>query len=46
MDLEFLTQFLQIVNAHEHPDVLDQHTERALTKLAAAGVLAMVSSSA
>ncbi len=40
VDLEFLAQFLQIVNAHEHPDVLDQNTERALTKLAAFCVLA------
>ena len=40
VDLEFLAQFLQIVNASEHPDVLDQNTERALTKLAGAGVLA------
>jgi len=39
VDLEFLTQFLQIVSAAEHPDVLDQNTEMALTKLSAAGVL-------
>ena len=41
VDLEFLTQFLQIVSAAEHPEVLDQNTELALTKLSAAGVLAL-----
>ena len=40
VDLEFLTQFLQIVTAAEHPEVLDQNTEMALTKLSAAGALA------
>lgn len=40
VDLEFIAQFLQLVNAVEHPDVLDQNTEAALTKLSAAGVLA------
>jgi [glutamine synthetase] adenylyltransferase / [glutamine synthetase]-adenylyl-L-tyrosine phosphorylase len=39
VDLEFLTQFLQIVSAADHPDVLDQNIESALTKLSAAGVL-------
>jgi glutamate-ammonia-ligase adenylyltransferase len=39
IDLEFLAQFLQIVNAAEHPEVLDQNTEMALTKASAAGVL-------
>ena len=39
IDLEFIAQFLQIVSAAEHPDVLDQNTETALAKLAAAGVL-------
>ncbi len=39
VDMEFLAQFLQIVSATEHPDVLDQNTELALTKLSAAGVL-------
>jgi glutamate-ammonia-ligase adenylyltransferase len=39
VDLEFIAQFLQIVSAAEHPDVLDQNTEMALTKLSAAGVL-------
>jgi glutamate-ammonia-ligase adenylyltransferase len=40
IDLEFIAQFLQIVNASAHSDVLDQNTEAALTKLSAAGVLA------
>jgi glutamate-ammonia-ligase adenylyltransferase len=40
IDLEFIAQFLQIVSAAEHPDVLDQNTELALSKLAVAGVLA------
>ena len=39
IDLEFVAQFLQIVGAAEHPEVLDQNTELALTKLSAAGVL-------
>jgi [glutamine synthetase] adenylyltransferase / [glutamine synthetase]-adenylyl-L-tyrosine phosphorylase len=39
IDLEFIAQFLQIVSAAEHPDVLDQNTELALSKLSAAGVL-------
>ena len=40
IDLEFIAQFLQIVNPSAHPDVLDQNTEAALTKLSAAGALA------
>jgi [glutamine synthetase] adenylyltransferase / [glutamine synthetase]-adenylyl-L-tyrosine phosphorylase len=40
IDLEFIAQFLQIVSAAAHPDVLDQNTELALTRLSAAGVLA------
>jgi glutamate-ammonia-ligase adenylyltransferase len=39
IDLEFIAQFLQIVSAAEHPEVLDQNTELALSKLSAAGVL-------
>ena len=37
IDLEFIAQFLQLVSAAEHPEVLDQNTELALTKLSAAG---------
>jgi glutamate-ammonia-ligase adenylyltransferase len=40
IDLEFIAQFLQIVSAAEHTEALDQNTETALAKLAAAGVLA------
>src|SRR4029078_54687 len=40
IDLEFIAQFLQIVNPSAPPDVLDQNTEAALTKLSAAGALA------
>lgn len=40
IDVEFLTQFLQLVSAHEHPEVLDQSTEAALAKLTRAQVLA------
>jgi glutamate-ammonia-ligase adenylyltransferase len=39
IDLEFIAQFLQIVSAAEHPEVLDQNTELVLTKLSASGVL-------
>jgi glutamate-ammonia-ligase adenylyltransferase len=39
IDLEFIAQFLQLVSAAERPEVLDQNTELALTKLSAAGVL-------
>jgi glutamate-ammonia-ligase adenylyltransferase len=40
IDLEFVAQFLQVVNANAHADMLDQNTEAALTKLSAVGVLA------
>ena len=40
IDLEFIAQFLQLVSAAEHADVLDQNTELALSKLAATGALA------
>jgi glutamate-ammonia-ligase adenylyltransferase len=40
IDLEFIAQFLQIVSAAKHPEVLDQNTEAALANLASAGVLA------
>ena len=39
IDLEFIAQFLQIISAAEHSEVLDQNTELALSKLSAAGVL-------
>ncbi len=40
VDLEFIAQFLQLVSANEHPEVLDQNTAAAIEKLAKAGVLA------
>ncbi len=39
VDLEFITQFLQIVHCHDRPDVLDQNTVPGLEKLASAGCL-------
>jgi glutamate-ammonia-ligase adenylyltransferase len=39
VDLEFITQFLQLVHAASHPEVLDQNTIAALQKLAHAGLL-------
>jgi glutamate-ammonia-ligase adenylyltransferase len=41
IDIEFLTQFLQIVSAHKHPEVLDQNTVSALNKLLQAQVLTL-----
>lgn len=40
VDLEFITQFLQVVSAAQHPQVLDQNTAKGLERLAEAGVLA------
>ncbi len=40
VDIEFIAQFLQLISAHEHPQVLDQNTGAALRKLAEAGLLA------
>ncbi len=39
IDLEFISQYLQIVSAHEHPDILDQSSCNALAKLAGKGLL-------
>ncbi len=41
IDIEFLTQFLQLVSAHEHPEVLDQNTVAALSKLLQAGIITL-----
>jgi len=41
IDIEFLTQFLQLVSAHDHPEVLDQNTEIALSKLLQAQVITL-----
>ena len=40
VDIEFIAQFLQLVEAHAHPDILDTQTAGALTKLAGRGLLA------
>jgi glutamate-ammonia-ligase adenylyltransferase len=39
VDIEFIAQFLQLVHAHERPDVVDQNTVQALRKLEQAGFL-------
>ncbi|WP_417680168.1 bifunctional [glutamine synthetase] adenylyltransferase/[glutamine synthetase]-adenylyl-L-tyrosine phosphorylase [Roseibium sp.] len=39
VDIEFLSQFLQLVYAHDHPEVLAQGTEDALENLRAAKLL-------
>ena len=39
VDLEFMAQFLQLLHAHAHPEVLDQNTVQALIKLERAGLL-------
>lgn len=39
VDLEFIAQYLQLVNAAEHPEVLDQNTCVAFQKLGDAGCL-------
>ncbi len=39
VDLEFIVQFLQLAEAHEHPGVLNQNTAKSLEKLASIGAL-------
>jgi glutamate-ammonia-ligase adenylyltransferase len=39
VDLEFIAQYLQLVHAAAHPEVLDQNTLAAFQKLAAAGLI-------
>jgi len=39
VDLEFMAQYLQLIHAAEHPDVLDQNTVRALQKLDGKGLI-------
>jgi glutamate-ammonia-ligase adenylyltransferase len=39
VDIEFVAQYLQLVHAARHPEVLDQNTGLALQKLAQAGLL-------
>ncbi|GIS63130.1 MAG: hypothetical protein CM1200mP2_53550 [Planctomycetaceae bacterium] len=40
-DIEFVTQFLQLQNAEEHPEILGTNTLRSLAALAAAGCLGL-----
>jgi glutamate-ammonia-ligase adenylyltransferase len=46
VDLEFIAQYLQLIHAPAHPEVLDQSTLRAFGKLREAGVLAAEDASA
>ncbi|MBX9592101.1 MAG: bifunctional [glutamine synthetase] adenylyltransferase/[glutamine synthetase]-adenylyl-L-tyrosine phosphorylase [Hyphomonadaceae bacterium] len=39
VDLEFIAQYLQLVHAADHPDILSPNTVTALTKLGRAGLL-------
>jgi glutamate-ammonia-ligase adenylyltransferase len=39
VDLEFMAQYLQLIHAARHPDVLDQNTVQALQKLEREGLL-------
>ncbi|MFP6769276.1 MAG: glutamine synthetase adenylyltransferase, partial [Planctomycetaceae bacterium] len=38
-DIEFVTQYLQLRHAQDHPEILDTNTLRSLTALASAGCL-------
>ena len=33
VEIEFITQYLQLLHAHAHPEILDQNTEAALMKI-------------
>jgi len=39
IDLEFITQYLQLIHAANHPEILDQNTLAALRKIEAAGLV-------
>ncbi|MCC2111183.1 MAG: bifunctional [glutamine synthetase] adenylyltransferase/[glutamine synthetase]-adenylyl-L-tyrosine phosphorylase, partial [Hyphomicrobiales bacterium] len=39
VDVEFIAQYLQLIHAAEHPDILDTNTAGALTKAARLGLL-------
>ena len=39
VDVDFIAQYLQLIHAAEHPDVLDQNTIRALHKLDIKGLI-------
>ncbi len=42
VEVEFIAQYLQLVHAASHPGILDSNTHAALSKLAAAGLIAGV----
>ena len=39
IDIEFIAQYLLLVHAHQHPDILDRSTARFLAQARASGVL-------
>jgi glutamate-ammonia-ligase adenylyltransferase len=39
VEVEFIAQFLQLIHAQRHPEILDTNTNAALGKLTAAGIL-------
>ena len=39
VDLEFIAQYLQLISAHETPEILDQNTLRAFQNLRDAGLI-------
>ena len=39
VDLEFISQFLQLIHAHAHPDILQCHTRTTLMKVAEARLI-------
>jgi glutamate-ammonia-ligase adenylyltransferase len=44
VDLEFIAQYLQLIHAHRHPDILSAHTVTALSNLRQAGLLSAAAS--
>jgi [glutamine synthetase] adenylyltransferase / [glutamine synthetase]-adenylyl-L-tyrosine phosphorylase len=40
VDVEFIAQYLQLIHAHDHPQILDTNTITALEKLQIRGLLA------
>jgi glutamate-ammonia-ligase adenylyltransferase len=41
VDIEFIAQYLQLIHAHQFPDILDTSTARVLDKARALNVLAI-----
>jgi glutamate-ammonia-ligase adenylyltransferase len=41
VDIEFIAQYLQLVHAASHPEILDQNTVAVLEKLRAAGLMSL-----